>query len=335
MASQFREGAEAGDLVFWDVAQGTITNVTTNARINGRAFSQNSGTSQRSLTATAEFYFHVDIYNNASTHIWRWYSGATELGSLRWNSANRCWDIYTSTTTLSLAGVTVSAPADTNHYVLELHVKIADAGGSIDFKIDGTAQPAFTGDTKPGTATTVDRIGWNVASGSAVIDDLGLNDVSGGADNSWLADYHLYPMTANGNGDNSGFVGSDGNSTDNYLLVDEVPSNADTDYVESATATTKDLYNFTNLPTLPAGSTVTRVIVEARIRQITADADSINLVVKGGTGAGAPSTEAASGNLVLGTSYARFVYESKTNPATTAAWTEAEVNAMQAGFKLP
>jgi hypothetical protein len=144
----------------------------------------------------------------------------------------------------------------------------------------------------------------------------------------------MYTVTPNGNGDSSQLVGNDGNSTDNYLLADEAVPDGDTTYVQSATSGQFDAYNVTSIPTLPAGSTIKRVTVQSRSRELTADANSINLGVKGGTGAGAPTTEALSGNLVQGITYADYDAEFTVNPATGVAWTEAEINNMQLIVKV-
>lgn len=63
------------------------------------------------------------------------------------------------------------------------------------------------------------------------IDDVYVCDGTGSANNDFLGDVRVDCFFPNGNGNSSQFVGSDSNSTDNYLLVDETPANDDTDYV--------------------------------------------------------------------------------------------------------
>jgi len=333
MARIFTEGAEAGDILFWTtVAGNSITNTTTNARIGGRCFVINNNTSgKRTLGASpSEFYirFALQVASDTVTYKFAWFSGATELGSIRRNTSIQCLDIYTSTGTLQVSG-TKPILKDTL-YVIEAHIKIADAGGVIEFKIDGVTQTGFSGDTKPGAATTIDTIHFETTGTNVMyLDDMALNDTTGGADNSWCGDAHIYALTPNGNGNANQFTGSDGNSTDNYLLVDEIPSNSDTDYVQDATSGHKDLYTFTNLANIPAGASVVRVIVETRTREITAAGDAIKLGVR------SAGTESFSSNIVVGVSYQAQKAEFLVDPATGVAWLQTAVDALEAGVQIP
>lgn len=341
MGRQLTDGAEAGDLLFWTVTSGTVSNTASGARINGRCYQISASASVYKTLPTAvnEFFVRFAIYHSANiANQFQWTSAAgTVLGSIRRNATTGCYDLYIGASTLAYSG-TINVPISTWH-VVELHVKIADAGGVLEFKVEGTADGAgFSGDTKPGADTTAGRIYYiapTTVSVAFLLDDIALNDTTGGADNTWCGDAHLYPLTLNGNGDSSQWVGSDSNSTDNYLLADEIPSNGDTDYVQSLTSGDKDLYNVTSLPSLPSGSTISRVVVETRAKELTAAGDSLQLLVKGGTGAGAPDTEATPVSFVLTTAYARQAAEFLVNPSTGAAWTETEVNNLQPGIKVP
>lgn len=335
MTRIFTAGAESGDTLFWDILVNTISTVTSPARIGGRAFSIfgniSAASVQKNFTGVTELYLRFAYYFLTTTppNEFQWRNSTTVLGSIRYNATSQCLDIYTSTGTLQVSGTKILNI--NTWYVIELHVKIHDSTGVIEFKVDGVLQPSFAGDTKPGAATTVDNLIFQktgATSTTIYLDDLALNDTAGGADNSWCGDGHLYALTPNADGDSSQLLGSDGNSVNNYLLVDEIPSNSDTDYVESATATQKDLYGLTDLPALPSGSTVSRVLVESRAREIVASGDSIYLGVKQG------STEGWSSAIPVGASYARQTGEFLVNPATGIAWTESEINSMQAGVKI-
>jgi hypothetical protein len=333
MTRLISEGFEAGDLLCFETTTGG-GNSATGARIGGRCFSNSTTGTYGSFVfaAASEIYIHVAVSaGNAGTlGGWniKWFSGTTELGSIRCNSTTGFVEVYTGTATLQTTG-NKPLPAQI-YYVIEIHVKISDAGGIIEYKIDGVLQSSYTfsGDTKPGADTTVDHIRLGMAANNATFDDFTLNDTNGIVDNSWCGDTHFYALPPTGNGDSSQLSGSDGNSVDNYALVDEIPSNSDTDYVESATSGNKDLYTLTDLPTLPSGATIKRVIVETRAKETTAAGDSINLGVKTGL------VESWSGNIVVGTSYAKQAASWATNPDTLVAWTESDVNALKAGVKV-
>ena len=80
-------------------------------------------------------------------------------------------------------------------------------------------------------------------SGTTIFDDVYL---MAGTGDEFLGDCTVATLLPTGNGFVNQFVGSDGNSTDNYLLVDEQPPSS-TDYVGSATTGQQDLYTLTNL----------------------------------------------------------------------------------------
>jgi hypothetical protein len=88
---------------------------------------------------------------------------------------------------------------------------------------------------------------------SFAIDDIYVLDTSDGTatqgrtNNARLGPIKIESIYPNGNGATNDFVGSDGNSTDNYLLVDEVGTPNTADYVESTTVGHRDLYEHGNL----------------------------------------------------------------------------------------
>lgn len=97
-----------------------------------------------------------------------------------------------------------------------------------------------------------------------VVSDMAVNSTAaGGTQTSWPGAESLVYLFPNGNGDLSQWAGSDGNSTDNYLLVDEVPPNT-TDYVESNTSGQIDEYELTATPA-GMGATDTINVVQVGI----------------------------------------------------------------------
>lgn len=327
MGRQISEGAEAGDTIFWNYMDGG--NVVSD-HIGGRCFDVNAGfgaNATKNFTASNEIFWHFALkqtgtWTAAANFKITWYDAAgNELGSLRVSTL----DIYVGTTLVQAGPRSLLL---NTWYIIELHIKIADSGGIIEYKIDGVPTNSFTGDTKPGANTTVASMNWFNYTAHTYLDDLTMNDTSGAVDNSWCGDSHFYGLVPNGNGDFSMLVGSDSNSVDNYLLVDEIPSNGDTDYVQSATPNDKDFYQLANLPTLPAGSQIKRVIVETRAKETTADGQAIQIGIRSN------SVESFSSNITVGTSYAKQMAEFVLNPDGNVAWTEAAINALQAGVKV-
>jgi hypothetical protein len=127
---------------------------------------------------------------------------------------------------------------------IEVKVVISDTVGIVEVRKDESVVLTYNGDTRNGTATTVGYIDSIVPAGINIdIDDLWVDDAG------YLGDKTVEWLTPNGNGSSSGWLGSDGNSTDNYLLVDDPTTANVTDYVAASVSGTLDLYTMGDLPT--------------------------------------------------------------------------------------
>lgn len=210
---------------------------------------------------------------------------------------------------------------------VEAKVTIADSGGIVEVRVNGSPTPLinFSGDTRNnGTNLTIDRVAIG-ADGQVQLADWYICDGLGSTNNDFLGDVRVHCLQPNANGNYSQLVGSDGNSTDNYLLVDESPYNT-TDYVGSATVGQKDSYG---LPDLPAAvSTVFGVQEVAVVAKSDAGAASIKQLLR------ASGTDYTTSAALLSTSYTELVNLRETNPATGVAWTPAGVNGAEIGVEV-
>ena len=218
---------------------------------------------------------------------------------------------------------------------LEIQATIADAGGICTVRLNGSSSPiiAFTGDTRnAGTLTTIDsitlgayRAGTSGGVASAVFDDFYILDALGTTHTTFLGDIKIQSLLPTGNGADSALMGSDGNQTDNYQQVDEVPYST-TDYNASATTGQRDTYTFGDLP--PAMNTV--LAVQSNIVAAKSDVTPLNaripLRVGGSLYYGATNS--------LSTSYLTYSDVHQVNPNTSAAWTPAAVNGLEAGMEV-
>ncbi|MGI0150005.1 MAG: hypothetical protein ACREDF_10815, partial [Thermoplasmata archaeon] len=215
------------------------------------------------------------------------------------------------------------------HYI-EFKVTISDASGVAVLKINGVTELTGSGlDTQNTTNASADRVllGLN---GSALnvntdYDDLYVCDGSGTVNNDFLGDIRCEYIPPNGNGNSSQFVGSDGNSVDNYLLVDEATPNDDTDYVESGTITEKDTYAQGNLT--PTSGTVYGVQMLPYARKTDAGVRSIASIAR------LAAAEDLSVDKILSTSYSYFPDIRETKPGG-GAWTVTDVNNAEFGCKI-
>lgn len=216
-------------------------------------------------------------------------------------------------------------------YYVELKVKVASApNGTYELRINGSASADIsgTGNTQATGNATADRIrlGCIAAAPSANLQidccDLYVCDTSGATNNDFLGDCRAECRFPNGNGNSSGFTGSDGNSTDNYLLVDDSPPNDDTDYVEANPSTTKDTYAFQDL--VSTSGTVHGVQIGLRARKTDAGLKTIQSVARLST------TETNSADETLSTSYQYFFDVRETKPGG-GAWSITDVNNAEFG----
>lgn len=226
----------------------------------------------------------------------------------------------------TLLGTSASVVLTLNvwHWINVIGV-IHDTTGSVRILVDGaevltlTAQDTRNAGTT-GLATSL-QISRNNNNDNRDYDDLIVRD-----DSTAIPDHRIATLVPSGNGNSSQFTGSDGNSTDNYLLVDEVPHNSDTDYVESSTAGQIDTYAMGNLP---AGAATVLAVQERLVaRKTDAGARAGRTVIR----SGGANYEGA--DIALADTYVSYGTLRLTDPATAATWTVANVNALEAGAKV-
>lgn len=214
---------------------------------------------------------------------------------------------------------------------------------SVEAKIDGTT---FASGTIDITATP-NSFGCYTIGGDAtldyIVDDLAINDSSGSFQTGYPGEGEVIVLRPNGNGDNSDWGGSDGNSTDNYLLIDEVPPDT-ADYVEDNTSGQIDDYNLEATPAaMDSGDTinVVHVGVLAAVNDATSSDPDIVLRIK----ASASGTVEESANLDCNSAtyqgpaplpadsnYKLTLYDLP--GASTTAWTKADLDQAQAGVRV-
>lgn len=212
------------------------------------------------------------------------------------------------------------------HYI-EAKVSIADTGGTVDVHLDGTSVVTYTGDTRNAATGVVSTIALSrPGSTGGQADDSYALDLTGSAPyNDFLGDIAVRTLLPNGNGASSDFLGSDGNSTDNYLLVDETNSSS-TDYVAASAAAKTDLYTMFDVPTTDLPLATQQLTYAAK-----SDAGTppvLKPVTKGDGGTVREETA-----VTLSTTYQVFASTIRTTDPDGDALTATNVNAMQLGAR--
>jgi hypothetical protein len=229
----------------------------------------------------------------------------------------------TSGTSYGTASVTLAIGI---WYYFELQFKINNTTGSIILYVNGVQVYSFSGDTNRITGLTAVAIGVGPGTVTVLFDDVYVLDSTGSVNTTFLGDCQVQTLSPNGNGTTSQFVGSDADSTDNYLLVDDdTAPDDDTTYVESATSGNKDTYAYEATSSL---GTIHGVGVTTLGKKVDAGAADMYAIARSGT------TEGDSAALGMSTSYTaqQAIYE--TNPDTAAAWTAGGIDAAEFGVKV-
>jgi hypothetical protein len=203
----------------------------------------------------------------------------------------------------------------------EVKFTINDTTGSFELRINEAVAASVSGiDTKNGGTGNVDTFICTspISANRVFYDDMYIGD-------TYLGDIVVRTLLPNGDGDSSQWTGSDGNSTNNSLLVDEANSSA-TDYVLASTAGLTDLYALGDVPTTDA---------VYGYRQLTYAGKSdggtppvLKPVTKGQSG-----TVREEAGLTLSTTYATYASAWRTTDPDGNALTPARINAMQVGVR--
>lgn len=244
-----------------------------------------------------------------------------------WLETDGTLSVYSGSTFL---GGSVSALSTGVEYYIEFKATINNSTGAAEVRVNGasvvTLSSIDTQRTGSAQASNISIVFSGDANAANVdIDDLVICDGAGSANNTFLGDRRVDAYLPSGNGNSSQLTGSDGNSTDNYLLVDEAAPNGDTDYVETSTSGQKDTYAFTDMTHTPA--TISGVQVCLTARKDDAGARSVAAVTRSGGSDTDGATQA------LGTSYAVYREVRETDPNTSAAWTKTNLNSAEFGAK--
>src|SRR5574340_1629974 len=241
------DGAEDPDgMAVWTAYNGASV-VTTPVRSGARAFLTPYGKyAYKIFTDISEGFFRIGWRISGNYNVFktvRFRNDTTELITLGLDTANQYFQILVGGSVVATG--TAIYQIDT-FYLLEFRVKIDDTVGVAQMKVDGVIDIDYSGDTKPGTATTINNLAlvsnYNVAVGAADVffDDLAINDTTGAVDNSWCGDGRVIYLAPNAAGDATQLTPSAGA---NYAAVDDRPHDSGSTYVEGITVDNRDLYN--------------------------------------------------------------------------------------------
>jgi hypothetical protein len=335
MTRIFTDGAEMRDLLFLDsyTASVKVTDNDPAPAYSAYCYSIQGSYSNalKLVSATSECYLRERIwsdYYSDNVTLAGFRTGSSSLLTITNDSSGHIQAKRGGESGTTLATSTLSLTAE-QWYLLEIYIKLDDTVGRAVVYVDGVLAIDYTGDTTAG-GTTFDNIYWKpwtylANAGVLGLDDLALNDTTGGVDDSWCGDGIIIKVTPDGNGTDNDWHGSDGDDVDNFEMVDEYPKDDDTTYVynEGADSGTQDQYTLSDYD--GTGKVITRIYPEARVRKTSATAHTVKLGILASGGADEMS---AAKNLY--TAYTRIVGDEHTvNPVDSNPWEEADIDALE------
>lgn len=331
----------SGKWTYTIVANGTVSGI---AGMSGRCFTISSGSDgiYQDLTASQEddvlimgarFQAHGGTFanDNAALFVFSSDAGTTPHVSICINAtAGRILAKRGNNLGTELGRSADGLFSQLQTHYLEAKVVLHDTTGSVQVRLNRQVILNLTNvDTKNGgTKTVFDRgniFHWSTMGNNIYLDDLYLCNGLGSVNNDFLGSGTVEARRPNGNGNYSQWTGSDGNSTDNYLLVDDPAPNPDDDstYVEEATTNERDSYTMEDL--VATTGTPKAVAVRCLARYTGGGAENMKLFVR------RSSTDSDGPTLTLASSYRVENLILNEDPIAAGAWTIANINSMECG----
>ena len=214
------------------------------------------------------------------------------------------------------------------HY-FEFKCTINDTTGSFQLWVDeveATWDGANTGrDTRAGgNASTADRIFiQGVSGGETFIDDLYILDGTGATNNDKLGDVRVDAVMPDADGNYEQFTNSTG--VDAFALVDEIPPNDNTDYVEHNVIGEKDSWSFANIA---ATQDIHGVQLTHIARKTSANARSLKHLTR------VSGSDFLGPAITMGESFDGKEHIWELNPNTGSAWTTSQINGAEFGVEV-
>jgi hypothetical protein len=325
MARIFTDGAEGGHLLFWNSVVSNVTASTAQKRSGAYSYllTGNGATATRN-NGGSDIFLRFGLYIvQCSTErtLLRLRAGTTIIADLRYEPTAAVLKTYINNSLIDTASISLALATWAR---VELRYKMDDAAGIYDLRIDGVTVAEFTGDTKPGADTEIDNIIFlSNTSFDFYIDDLAMNDSTGGVDDSWCGQGRvLVGKLPTGDGATVQWVNSAGNQVNMYDYVDNIPAGAQ--YITSGAPGEVNL--FTGSSADLTGFTVRRLWTEAVALDTVGGADLGLLVRTDAINYKTTRNLTASQSRQVSNAYA-------TVPGSGGAWNQAALDALQIGVE--
>jgi hypothetical protein len=271
----------------------------------------------KTVTARADYYIGMRFSPQTGGHqtVVAWRNSGTILGFIKRNNTTGYFDLHTSTGASVASGTTLTN-LDTT-YLIEIYINIADSGSCV-LKVNGVTDINYSGDTKPGSQTTIDNflfgyVGSAYGYAYCYVDDIVIRT------DAYTGDVRVGGKTVDGNSGSPQWTASTG---DNWDCLNDVD---DANYVYTNTNDNLDLYTVADVTEAIDTVQAVKVSVSAR-KQGAATPANLKLACQSGS--------YLSANKALPTSMGNIFNIWEGDPAdSNAAWTETKLNDLVVGIK--
>jgi len=253
-------------------------------------------------------------------------SGSTSQVTLAIN-ASGVPEVYRGTTSGTLLGTASSGIAVSTYIFIEIKVAVHASAGTVTVRLNGANVLVLTGQNTSNSGSAawdnVQLLENAFGPSNTYFDDLYILDGSGASPlNGLLGDCRVDARYATAEGASSAWTPLSG--TDNALMVDETPPDDDATYNSTPTVGATDTFVVQDAPV--PGAVLHAVQLVLSQKKSDTGTCAIAPVVRH-SGVDYPGTA-----VNVGTSYVFGVTPYGLNPGTSAAWTEADVNAAEFGY---
>jgi hypothetical protein len=211
-------------------------------------------------------------------------------------------------------------------YYIELKFTIHNSAGIVELKLNGATEIASTSslDTTGTANAYFNGFGFfQTASDTRYVDDVYALDTGSGANTNFLGPVIVTARYPDGNGNASDWTPNGGS---NMGCVSEMFEDGDGSFNQSATAGHIDTFTMQNLPA--AAGSVFAVAQHTIAAQDGGAARTIRQKLR------IAGTNYSGANVATSSSYQMFSEYRDTSPATSSAWSVAEVDGMESGYEL-
>lgn len=271
------------------------------------------------------FALKMEVMPTSTTQCIRFIDSAGDTQCTLAISTSGALMAYRGTTSL-LATSAMSLLANAWQYV-EVEAVIHDTTGSFKVRVDEVEVINVTNvDTKNNTPVGARTIQFG-GGGSAVnfdYDDLYILDGLGTTNNAFLGDVRVDALLPNGAGAHTDFTPVGG--ANNWDNVNDAAMDSDTTYNTSATVGATDTFTFSDLAAV--SGTIYGVQANLMARKDDAGTGSMKPIVR------LNSTDYEGTELTMSDSYINKITVFEQNPDTVAAWTQADINGAEFGYRV-